>query len=78
MVHQKINLDRLSPEEAVITPTYASRSLTSAVPKYEIPEGEMPPAVAYNLIWDELALDGNSRLNLATFVTLGWNWKPNN
>lgn len=78
MVHQKINLDRLCPEETLITPTYASRALTSAVPKYEIPEGEMPPAVAYNLIWDELALDGNSRLNLATFVTLGWNWKPNN
>ncbi|MFM6059357.1 MAG: glutamate decarboxylase, partial [Microcystis aeruginosa] len=58
-----------SPEEAVITPTYASRFLTSAVPKYEIPEGEMPPAAAYNLIRDELALDGNSRLNLATFVT---------
>ena len=69
MVHQKINLDRLSPEETLITPTYASRALTSAVPKYEIPEGEMPPAVAYNLIRDELALDGNSRLNLATFVT---------
>ncbi len=69
MVHQKINLDRLGPEETLITPTYASRALTSAVPKYEIPEGEMPPAVAYNLIWDELALDGNSRLNLATFVT---------
>jgi glutamate decarboxylase len=69
MVHQKINLDRLSPEEALITPTYASRALTSAVPKYEIPDGEMPPAAAYNLIRDELALDGNSRLNLATFVT---------
>ncbi|ARI82654.1 glutamate decarboxylase [Microcystis sp. LEGE 00066] len=69
MVHQKINLDHLSPEEALITPTYASRALTSAVPKYEIPEGEMPPAAAYNLIRDELALDGNSRLNLATFVT---------
>jgi glutamate decarboxylase len=69
MVHQKINLDRLGPEKTLITPTYASRALTSAVPKYEIPEGEMPLAVAYNLIRDELALDGNSRLNLATFVT---------
>ncbi len=29
----------------------------------------MPPQVAYNLIHDELGLDGNSRLNLATFVT---------
>jgi glutamate decarboxylase len=69
MVHQKINLDRLGPEKTLITPTYASRALTSAVPKYEIPEGEMPLAVAYNLIRDELALDGNSRLNLATFVS---------
>ena len=69
MVHQKINLDRLGPEETLITPTYASRTLTSTVPKYEIPEGEMPLAVAYNLIRDELALDGNSRLNLATFVS---------
>jgi glutamate decarboxylase len=69
MVHQKIDLSQLSPEEAILTPTYASRALTSAIAKYEIPEGEMPPQVAYNLIRDELALDGNSRLNLATFVT---------
>ena len=69
MVHQQIDLSQLSPEEAILTPTYASRSLTSAVAKYEIPEGEIPPQVAYNLIRDELALDGNSRLNLATFVT---------
>jgi glutamate decarboxylase len=69
MVHPKINLDRLSPEEAILTPTYASRALTSAVPKYEIPEEEISPQVAYNLIRDELGLDGNSRLNLATFVT---------
>lgn len=29
----------------------------------------MLPRTAYNLIHDELMLDGNSRLNLATFVT---------
>ncbi len=39
------------------------------ISKYEIPETEMLPQVAYNLIHDELGLDGNSRLNLATFVT---------
>ncbi len=61
MVHQKINLDRLSPEEALITPTYASRALTSAVPKYEIPEGEMPPAVAYNLIRVDILTAVNGR-----------------
>ena len=69
MVHRKIDLEKLSPEDTVLTPTYASRFLTAAIAKYEIPDGEMPPQVAYNLIRDELALDGNSRLNLATFVT---------
>jgi len=33
------------------------------------PEKEMLPQTAYNLVHDELMLDGNSRLNLATFVT---------
>ena len=69
MVHQKIDLNQLSAEEVLLTPTYASRRLTSSISKYEIPEGGMPPQVAYNLIHDELGLDGNSRLNLATFVT---------
>ena len=39
------------------------------VPRDELPAGEMPPGVAYQIIHDELMLDGNSRLNLATFVT---------
>jgi glutamate decarboxylase len=30
---------------------------------------EMPPEVAYQIIHDELMLDGNARLNLATFVS---------
>jgi len=34
-----------------------------------MPEREMLPNTAYNLVHDELMLDGNSRLNLATFVT---------
>lgn len=69
MVYQKIDLDQLGAEAALLTPTYASRSLTSGIPKYELPEESVSPQVAYNLIRDELGLDGNSRLNLATFVT---------
>ena len=69
MVHRKVDLNHLSPEDRNLTPTYASRALNSPVPKYEIPEEGMEPQVAYNLIHDELGLDGNSRLNLATFVT---------
>ncbi len=52
-----------------LSPAYGSRAMTEPVPKYALPEGEMPPETAYRLIHDELMLDGNARLNLATFVT---------
>ena len=42
---------------------------TTHIPRHELPEGEMPPDVAYQIVHDELMLDGNARLNLATFVT---------
>lgn len=43
--------------------------LTAAPPKHMLADGPIPPATAYQLVHDELMLDGNSRLNLATFVT---------
>ncbi len=52
-----------------IMPTYGSRIMSGDIPKYHLPEEALSPDVAYNIIHDELALDGNSRLNLATFVT---------
>ncbi|MER6300579.1 glutamate decarboxylase [Kitasatospora sp. NPDC001539] len=39
------------------------------VPRHALPEGEMEPETAYQLVHDELMLDGNARLNLATFVS---------
>jgi len=39
------------------------------IPRHELPAGEMPPDVAYQIIHDELLLDGNARFNLATFVS---------
>ncbi|HEX5248188.1 MAG TPA: glutamate decarboxylase [Gaiellales bacterium] len=39
------------------------------IPRNAVPAGEMSPDLAYQLIHDELMLDGNARLNLATFVT---------
>jgi len=56
-------------DHANIQPTYGSRTMREEIPKYELPDEGMPPTAAYNIIHDELALDGNSRLNLATFVT---------
>jgi glutamate decarboxylase len=38
------------------------------VPRHRMPSEEMDPEVAYQIVHDELMLDGNARLNLATFV----------
>ncbi|MEZ7004632.1 glutamate decarboxylase [Streptomyces sp. AD55] len=43
--------------------------MTQAPPAHRLPDAPMPPATAYQLVHDELMLDGNARLNLATFVT---------
>jgi glutamate decarboxylase len=51
------------PVEAVFT-----REM-GRVPTHQLPIEEIAPEVAYQIIHDELMLDGNARLNLATFVT---------
>src|ERR1700710_590739 len=38
-------------------------------PKSKLADGPVPADVAYQLVHDELLLDGSARLNLATFVT---------
>jgi glutamate decarboxylase len=43
--------------------------MTEAPPRHRLADAPLPPATAYQLVHDELMLDGNSRLNLATFVT---------
>ncbi|MEW2066388.1 glutamate decarboxylase [Streptomyces sp. NPDC007346] len=44
-------------------------AMNTAPPRHRLPDGPLPPSTAYRLVHDELMLDGNSRLNLATFVT---------
>ena len=39
------------------------------MPRYELPDEQMSPQTAYQIIHDELNLDGNPALNLASFVT---------
>ena len=41
--------------------------LPNPLPKYQVPQDETEPAAAYQLVHDELLLDGNSRQNVATF-----------
>jgi glutamate decarboxylase len=56
-------------ERLAIAPLYARPRAVAGMPSQMIPEDGMDPPVAYNMIHDELMLDGNSRQNLATFVT---------
>ncbi|WP_122817421.1 glutamate decarboxylase [Nocardioides pantholopis] len=46
---------------------FASTDLSIAMPKYKFPPGEQVARHAYQVVRDELMLDGNSRQNLATF-----------
>ncbi|KAL4893244.1 glutamate decarboxylase [Aspergillus ambiguus] len=48
---------------------YASRFASEELPEHAMAEREMPADVAYRMIKDELSLDGNPLLNLASFVT---------
>ncbi|KAB2974016.1 glutamate decarboxylase [Streptomyces sp. SS1-1] len=49
--------------------TNPAAGMTEAPPTHRLPDSPMAPSTAYQLVHDELMLDGNSRLNLATFVT---------
>ncbi|KZX10811.1 glutamate decarboxylase [Methanobrevibacter curvatus] len=51
------------------TNIYGTRYFSQPIPKFEIPKEGMSPKTAYRLIHDELNLDGNTNLNLASFVT---------
>src|SRR5450631_3431183 len=46
---------------------FAGHSLTTPVPKFRFPPAGSLPRDAYQLVADELMLDGNARQNLATF-----------
>jgi len=50
-----------------INPLYGR--IEHPVPKHRLPAHAMDPDAALQVIRDELILDGNARLNLATFVT---------
>jgi glutamate decarboxylase len=49
------------------SPSRLSPFSLQALPKGEFPKKEMDPSLVYQMVHDELLLDGNSRQNLATF-----------
>src|SRR5580693_4747962 len=55
-------------DELDVNPVYV-QELGAGIPRYRLPAHEMLPSTALQVVRDELILDGNARLNLATFVT---------
>ncbi len=52
-----------------LTPLFARRGEASVAARHHVPAEESLPGTAKQIIEDETMLDGNSRLNLATFVS---------
>lgn len=52
-----------------LNPLFTRSGATDSVPRLRLPDGPMDPDTARQLVHDELLLDGQPRLNLATFVT---------
>ncbi len=62
MLHHRENI-----RDELLDEVFASSDLSVSMPKYRIPEKEHLPHHAYQVVSDELMMDGNSRQNLATF-----------
>jgi glutamate decarboxylase len=54
-------------EEVAVAPLFGLER--NAIPRHVVGRRPLPPEVAYQIVHDELMLDGNARLNVATFVT---------
>jgi glutamate decarboxylase len=66
-LHKRVSQHE-SGSELDINPLYY-REKSCEIPRYRLPEHGVLPRTALQVVRDELILDGNARLNLATFVT---------
>jgi glutamate decarboxylase len=68
-----LHTGRGSERTLSLNPLYGEADPVAGVqtplPRDRLPDGPMAPTIAYRLVHDEVMLDGNARLNLATFVT---------
>ena len=62
MLHERHRIRNKGVDEI-----FASSDVSVVLPKYVMPKSEQDPRHAYQMVADELMLDGNSRQNLATF-----------
>src|SRR6516164_5207792 len=66
-LHRQVE-EHESADELDVNPVYV-QELGREIPRYRLPQQGMLPRTALQIVRDELILDGNARLNLATFVT---------
>ena len=59
---EKLNIASSSQADTFTSSVYGSKFAAQDLPKYEMPDGEMPKEVAYRMIKDDLSLDGNPML----------------
>ena len=68
-LHTKVDGKGLDAQYLSVSPLFAPDGESTTVPKHRMPDRPIAADMAYEIIHDELMLDGNARLNLATFVT---------
>lgn len=66
---ENVKLEQAPDDDYATVCVYGSRFAAEELPRHEMPEQEMPKEIAYRMIKDDLSLDGNPMLNLASFVT---------
>ncbi len=59
---QKAALQLAAQENEFTTSVYGSRFADEDLPRHDMPENEMPREIAYQLIKDDMSLDGNPKL----------------
>ncbi|MCL2424231.1 MAG: glutamate decarboxylase [Micrococcales bacterium] len=59
---------RSSRETVSLNPVFSQPGEASELSRFRLPDGPSLPETAYQIVHDEAMLDGNARLNLATFV----------
>lgn len=64
-----IHLRKKSISEQSGEPVYTREATRTSLPLIDMPDEGILPETAYNIINDQLILDGSSRLNLGTFLT---------
>ncbi|ALG83547.1 glutamate decarboxylase [Gordonia phthalatica] len=56
-------------DSLILNPVFNRDGEATELPRFEMPQEMMLPGTAYQLVHDQAMLDGNARLNLATFVS---------